>query len=95
MNAPTNLPRQLNTDLDPEMPANRIVIAFGGARKMSELTGFAISTIYAWQKNGLIPAKWKFDEATGRSASFPRFILTIAEKHEIGVTPEMFIEDAA
>lgn len=95
MNAPSKLPRSLNEDLDPDMPANRVVIAFGGARRMSDLTKFPISTIYAWQKNGLIPNKWRLCAETQETESYPRYLQRVAKANDVDLPDSIFLEDAA
>lgn len=87
------LPRQMNEDLDPRAPANKVVTKFGGMKRCAQLTGFATSTIYSWQKTGLIPSKWRFDETTGRTETYQRFLLRVAAENSIDLTAQDFIED--
>ena len=91
----TTLPRQMNKMLDPTAPANRIVVRFVGMQRVHELTGFATSTIYSWQKVGLIPAKWRYDEISGRTESYQRFLLRVAAENSIDLGPADFIEGPA
>jgi hypothetical protein len=92
---PKTLPRQLNPALDTEMPATRVVIAFGGAKRMSEITGFNLTTIIAWQRTGLIPAKWRYNEETEQKESYQRYLQRIARANKIDLPDGIFLEDVA
>jgi hypothetical protein len=88
------LPRQLNPSLDTDMPATRIVIAFGGAKRMSEITDFNLTTIIAWQRTGLVPAKWRYNEATQTKESYQRYLQRVARENKIDLPDGIFLEDA-
>lgn len=92
---PSEAPRKLNENLDEDMPSNRVILAFGGLARFCELTGFGMSTVYAWQKSGLVPAKWRYDNDLSRSESYGRYIMRIAGENGIELEATIFFEDAA
>lgn len=75
-------------------PAERIVDRFGGLANFCEATGFGRSAVHAWMRNGLIPAKWRFDDELQRSESYQRYIIRIGAVRRIRILPEDFIEPA-
>lgn len=87
------LPRQINSSIDEDKPATRVVKRFGGAARMSEITDFNLTTIYAWQKNGLIPAKWRYDDDLKIKESYQRYLQRIAFANNIDLPDNIFLED--
>lgn len=84
--------RTTSPHVDPRMPASRVVDLFGGMANFCDATGFGRSTVFAWMRNGLIPAKWRFDEQTGETESYQHYILRVAHQRGIGLMASDFIE---
>jgi len=51
----TTYKRRLYEKLDPEAPANIVIAKLGGLNAVRRETGLAPSTIWGWQKRGIIP----------------------------------------
>jgi len=67
-------------------PAARVITAFGGARRLSELSGIHLSEVYRWDANhsrgrgGRIPDKYQ------------RRILKAARENNVGLAPGDLVE---
>jgi len=70
-------------------PAERIVDRFGGLANFSVICDFGRSTVHAWMRSGLIPAKWR------DGMSYQRWIIERGAAHGIEISPDDFVERKA
>lgn len=70
-----------------KMDTNEIIDAFGGVREMHRKTGIPLTTIQSWRDRGAI--------AGAKTVELQRRILKAAREHQISVSAEDLIGEAA